>query len=152
VSALAWTPGPWKAARISKSEIEIAAKTPRGHLSVAWVHLGDKPTSEEADDGIADAALIASAPGLYAALEGFLSVFWPTAEEGHTGFVDRLGMEFYRETGVWPHFKSEPMEIARDVNREEAQRQWSAWLEAKRNAAAVALAALARARGEEPSP
>jgi hypothetical protein len=76
-----------------------------------------------------------------AALGDCLAYLWPAPDEGHTGFVDRLGMQFYRETGIWPPFKSEPMEIARpDVDREEASRQWRAWLEAKRDAAAAKAA------------
>lgn len=76
------------------------------------------------------------------ALQGFLDVFWPTAEEGHTGFVDRLGMQFYRETGVWPHFKSAPLDVAASLPPpEETQKKWRAWLDAKRDAAAAAAVA-----------
>jgi hypothetical protein len=73
-------------------------------------------------------------------LQNLAAVAWPSPEEGHTGFVDRLGMQFYRETRIWPPFKSEPMEIARDVDREEASRKWREWLNAKRDAAAAEAA------------
>lgn len=72
-----------------------------------------------------------------AALRGMLDVFWPTPDEGHTGFVDRLGMQFYRETGVWPHFKSASMEM-HVGDPEEARKRWTAWLNEKRDAAAAA--------------
>jgi hypothetical protein len=88
--------------------------------------------------------LIAAAPDLSAALEGFISVFWPTAEEGHTGFVDRLGMQFYEETRIWPPFKSSSMEV-HVGDPEAASKAWRAWLDAKRDAAAAAaVAALAK--------
>lgn len=67
-----WTPGPWKAERVSTTEIEVGAETPRGHLSVAWVHLGAKPTAREIEDGTADGALLAAAPDLYEALEALV--------------------------------------------------------------------------------
>jgi hypothetical protein len=85
-------------------------------------------------------SLIAAAPELYAALAGFLSVFWPTADEGHTGFVDRLGMQFYEETGIWPPFKSSSMEV-HVGDPEVASKAWRAWLDAKRDAAAAAAVA-----------
>jgi hypothetical protein len=58
------TPGPWIATNFSR-EIEIGAETPEGHLSVAWVHLGDAPTAAERADAARDAALIAAAPDMY---------------------------------------------------------------------------------------
>lgn len=75
------------------------------------------------------------------ALAGLLSVAWPSPDEGHTGFVDRLGMQFYRETGIWPHFKSAPMDMDMGC-QEEARRRWSAWLEEKRDAAAAKAASV----------
>lgn len=68
------TRGPWKAERCTASEIEIGAETPAGHLSVAWVHLGDKPTKLMVDDGWADALLLASAPELLEAARGLLQL------------------------------------------------------------------------------
>lgn len=68
MSETKFTPGPWEATRISTSEIEIGAETPEGHLSVAWVHLGEQPTEAEAAAGLADAKAIEAMPALYEAL------------------------------------------------------------------------------------
>jgi hypothetical protein len=94
--------------------------------------------AEAAEAALSEAR--ADAERLRVALAGLLSVAWPAPDEGHTGFVDRLGMQFYRETGLWPHFKSAPMEVAREENAEETRRRWSAWLESKRDAAAAEAA------------
>lgn len=66
-------PGPWEASKSMQDGrgvygIEIGAETPAGHMSVAWVLLGEKPTSLEMKDGAADARLIAAAPELLEAL------------------------------------------------------------------------------------
>lgn len=64
MSETKWTPGPWKAERISEKEIEIGAETPDGHMSVAWLHLGNEPTTAECAAALADANLIAAAPDM----------------------------------------------------------------------------------------
>jgi phage-related minor tail protein len=87
-----------------------------------------------------DAAL-AEGERLRAALRDCLAYLWPSPDEGHTGFVDRLGMQFYEETRIWPPFKSAPLEVAREPSDED-HRAWQAWLEAKRDQAAAAGAAL----------
>jgi hypothetical protein len=87
-----------------------------------------------------DAAL-AEGERLREALRDCLAYLWPSPDEGHTGFVDRLGMQFYEETRIWPPFKSAPLEVAREPSDED-HRAWQAWLEAKRDQAAAAGAAL----------
>jgi hypothetical protein len=84
---------------------------------------------------------LAEGERLREALRDCLAYLWPSPDEGHTGFVDRLGMQFYDETRIWPPFKSAPMETAREPT-EEDRRAWRAWLEAKRDQAAAAGAAL----------
>lgn len=70
------TAPPWKAERVGASEVEIGAETPRGHLSVAWVHLGERPTAKDVTEALADAELVAAArnalPGLIAAVRSLL--------------------------------------------------------------------------------
>lgn len=151
-----WTPGRWDwspAQGVASGKMEALLRDARvfvlsGGTSRDIANVG----LDRVDEANANARLMAAAKDLYAALAGFLSVFWPTADEGHTGFVDRLGMQFYEETRIWPPFKSEPMEIARpDVDRDAAHKAWREWLDAKRDAAAAAArAALAKARGETP--
>jgi hypothetical protein len=125
-----WTPGPWKAERISATEIEIGAETPRGHLSVAWVHLGATPTPQEAADGIADATLLASATGLYEALREAV------------GLLD--GKANYHEYQATCFDSIGEPELAPNVRRNEEAAQKARAAEAK------ARSALAKARGEEP--
>ena len=67
------TPGPWKAERVSAEQIEIGAETPQGHLSVAWVHLGEAPSERESNEGMTDARLLAAAPELLSELKRMLA-------------------------------------------------------------------------------
>lgn len=62
------TPGPWTATRFWP-DIEIGAETTDGHLSVAWVHLGAKPTDREVEEGMRDARVLAASPEMLDALK-----------------------------------------------------------------------------------
>jgi hypothetical protein len=62
--------------------------------------------------------------------------------------LDELGMEFYRATGIWPVFKSAPMEMHHALPDEERMHRWYAWLSAEREkAAAEGRAALSEDEG-----
>jgi hypothetical protein len=138
-SEMKWTFGPWKLVEDGdEAYVCGAGADDRIVCDFNAPYYGETGPDATAT---ANANLVVSAPDLYAALEGFLAVFWPTAEEGHTGFVDRLGMQFYEETRIWPPFKSAPMETAREPTEEDS-RAWRAWLEAKRDQAAAAGAAM----------
>ena len=92
----------------------------------------------------------ARAEAAEAALREVLDLFQPTAaDEGWSGYLDRLGMEFYRETHVWPHFKSAPLEMHHDLADEDRQKRWTEWLTAKRDDACTRARALL---GPGPSP
>jgi len=87
------------------------------------------------------------------ALVAHLDAVYPREDEGWSGHLDRIGMDFYRETGVWPHFKSAPLEmhLAPDEERLARWREWrSAQIDAAGNRARAAVRALAASAPETP--
>lgn len=64
----AHTPGPWRITRSGKSPCAIEADTTRGY-ALAKVYLANPETRKRAPEYEANAALIAAAPDLLAALE-----------------------------------------------------------------------------------
>jgi hypothetical protein len=129
------------AARRGHEELQRQLSAARANLEQARQDLGAEQRAVAQLRAARDDAE-RQAKALRASLSDCLAYLWPAPDEGHTGFVDRLGMQFYRETGIWPPFKSEPLEIARDTNREEAQKRWGAWLTVKRDATAAAARAV----------
>ena len=65
------TPGPWQTKQILM-DVEIGAETEQGHMSVAWVHIGQGAELEEVKSALTDASLIAAAPELLEAAKAAL--------------------------------------------------------------------------------
>jgi hypothetical protein len=96
------------------------------------------------------AALRAENVRLREALEDLLDLF-ATDEEGATGHYDRIAMEFYEETRIWPPGKSAPMGMyLGDMDDKERHRTWTAWIESRRSTrVAAARRALATTKPGE---
>jgi hypothetical protein len=115
---------------------------------------GEAPVLIARCQDVRDARLVAAArtalPALIEAnerLHAALDALYPRGDEGWGGYVDRLSMEFYRETHVWPPGKDAPLEMHHEHDEEERRRRWQAWLDEHR--AKLATAAR-RALGEQP--
>jgi hypothetical protein len=75
-------------------------------------------------------------------LRDMVDWYLPRPGEGIGGAVDRWGMQFYRETGNWPAFKSPPLEIYHPLSPEERSRAYSKWCDQKKQEFARRAAAV----------
>jgi hypothetical protein len=98
-----------------------------------------------ADERAATLAVMVERDAAREALRGLVDTVG-RSDEG-SAWLDDWGMRFYRETGVWPHFKSAPLDMRVDLD--DSPRRWTEWIRAKRDAA---IDAARRALGGEEKP
>lgn len=138
MSETKWTKGPWEIPvanlfRVVAPEAQHMNEPSGMAPPYPWAVVAETdPKSVGGVQANANALLICAAPALYAALERLVTFVGKSDESG--AWLDEMGMRFYRETGVWPHFKSPPLEM-HVPSPEAAQLRWTAWIRAQRDAA-----------------
>jgi hypothetical protein len=157
--AASLSPAPWLAFRLPDGSWHVRCDAVEGDDHPIMHVVADIPQAEKGKSATMDAIdakLIAAArsalPALLDAnerLHAALDALYPRGDEGWSGYVDRLSMEFYRETHVWPPGKDAPLEMHHEHDEEERRRRWQAWLDEHR--AKLATAAR-RALGKETGP
>lgn len=140
------TPGPWFVSyrrdgwgvRVTNGEHQVVTFNGK-RVKTAVDGICDMVAPKHASLKVADAHLIAAAPDL---LEAALFADRRSKQlgEGHIEFFERLADEFYQRHGYLPPGKDDPL---RSTSSEEAQEEWSRFLnepgEARRAAIAKAL-------------
>lgn len=135
------TPGPWFARRLEADGFVI---TKPGYEVVSR----DFDVCANIQNGApirraADAHVMAASLDMRDALRDLLAFFKLPGESENERF-ERIGKEFYRETGMLRPGKSEPMQCWYPGRDEDRQRAFDEWCQARQE---TARAALARAEG-----